>query len=34
MTLQIAAVPEPTTTGLLGLGGFTMLLMRRFKSRA
>ncbi len=34
MTLQIAVVPEPTTTGLLGLGGFTMLLMRRFKSRA
>lgn len=34
MTLQIAAVPEPTTTGLFGLGTISMLLMRRFRSRA
>jgi hypothetical protein len=34
MTLQIAAVPEPTTTGLLGLGVIGILLSPRFKSRA
>ena len=33
MTLQVAVVPEPATTGLLGLGGFSILLIRRFKSR-
>jgi hypothetical protein len=32
MTLQIAVVPEPTTTGLLGLGAISILLIRRFKS--
>ena len=34
MTLEIAVVPEPTTTGLLGLGAISVLLIRRFKSRA
>jgi hypothetical protein len=34
MILQISVVPEPTTTGLLGLGALGILLMRRFKSRA
>ena len=34
MTLQIAVVPEPTTTGLLGLGAIATLLVRRFRNRA
>jgi hypothetical protein len=33
MTLVIA-VPEPTTTGLLGLGAIATLLVRRFRNRA
>ena len=34
MTLQVTMIPEPTTTGLLGLGAIATLLVRRFRNRA
>jgi hypothetical protein len=33
-SIIVNAVPEPTTAGLLGLGALSLLLIRRFKSRA